>query len=318
MLFYHFWLYTTMDLNSNDVTVIPQNTVENADLNAQPLSQADIAQFGVNGVEWKTIVNQQSFNGESSNPEENKIANMDYENAIKHLQNTQKWETDQIKIWSPNDLVDSLVKDEKSKLVNELEELSQYFDKPSTDQKETITEEKPNTPDTKVNEDDPMNDYVVMPYSEEEIQDAMNFYAIYKKETDAIIWAKKKLMDYELKEQEISLLKEQIKETNQEVIALRHNTVQVNDPLEMSIVNSMKSFKESKNENSQYALLSALNNAIIKTTDWAVNFSKAIDNYFTQNLWGRVENTHTPNVHNKIQLEKQITSEDISMYGIKL
>lgn len=302
------------------------NTSENRQVNTESLSmsQDDVSRFWMPQA-WpdQIIYNEYVWDQVNKNPEE-AIQWMTYEQSVEYLNANKNPDTKQIDISTPDTFINNEKEKNMSELNQKIAELEALLSKGAnqeppvdTQSTDTIIEDKEewNKPDEN-KENDPLKDYVVLPYSEDEIKEAIQFKQMYWDDLNQIISEKKKIIDYAMKQQEIDILKDQIRDLNQQKINLEHNSMQINDPLEMSIVNSMKSYKEDKSENSQYAVLTALNNALIRSTGWAINITNIVDDYFAKQLWVRWGLEYQPRV--TWSFHQTLDVDDISKYWLKL
>ena len=134
--------------------------------------------------------------------------------------------------------------------LNDLEKLIQDQNK-SKEQQATSesSSEISNNNTVEVKQEEVSNDsddgYVTLNYTVDEVEDAIKFKRMYENDITSVNEQKKKIIDYGMLQQENGILAEKVRDLAQENINLKHNTVALQDPLELSIVNSIRSFQES-------------------------------------------------------------------------
>lgn len=269
------------------------------------ITAQDILKYGTDPVLTENVYNP------ISNPNsttwvwlEQQIDWMGYEESLKHLESQQETEIPKIEFGTTKDFVDAEVSKRYKSLLSEVDELSNMIESQASKKvvQENIDTANTDTVNTEINKEDDSNVvkdknensdnndnnndwYITLDYTVDEVEDAIKFKKMYENDIQNIYQEKKKIIDYAWLQQENGILAEKLRDLTNENINLKHNTVALQDPIEMSIVNSMRSYQQSWSDNDQYAALKAASNILLKFTNGEVNIESEIGDYFAKKLW---------------------------------
>lgn len=282
----------------------------------QEISYDDIMKYGTDWI-WKEPIYNPIANPTSEVWKEQQIDWMTYEQSLEHLKKTQEKEIVKWEFGTADDLIKNEASKKYEEFMNELNDLEKLIqDQNKSKEQQTISEPSSNI-QSEIKQEEVKEDnddwYVTLNYTVDEVEDAIKFKRMYENDITSVNEQKKKIIDYWMLQQENGILAEKVRDLAQENINLKHNTVALQDPLELSIVNSIRSFQESWSDNDQYAALKSASNLLHKITNGQINIDSTIGDYFASKLWVKQSGNYQPQV-GKIPWIKELSWEDISKY----